>query len=458
MPLLPPEPYRIKMVEPIRLISREEREARIREAGYNPFLLASEDVYIDLLTDSGTGAMSHHQWAALHTGDEAYAGSRSFYELKAVVAEVLGFPWVLPTHQGRGAENLLFSVLVRPGQVVPNNMHFDTTRAQVIHKGAVPVDLACPEAYDPVAPAPFKGNLDVAALEALIRREGREKVPLVLVTLTCNSGGGQPVSMANLRAVREVADRWGLPVFFDAARFAENAWFIREREPGYAGRPVREIVREMMSLADGILMSAKKDGLVNIGGLLCLRDEALYRRCAELAVLFEGFPTYGGLAGRDLAALAQGLREVVDEAYLAHRVGQVAYLAARLREAGVPIMEPPGGHAVYVDASRFVPHIPREQFPAWALSVHLYIESGVRAVEIGSVLMGRNPQMGKESAAGLELLRLALPRRTYTQTHLDYVAEACAHLLRIRDSVPGYRFVYEAPVLRHFTSRFAPVA
>lgn len=449
------EPYRIKVVEPVRSTTRDERAGLIAAAGYNPFMLRSEDVMIDLLTDSGTGAMSQEQWAAMVTGDEAYAGSRSFYRLQAAVAEILGFPHVLPTHQGRAAENILFTVLLRPGMKVPNNMHFDTTKAHVLHKGGIPVNLLCAAGYDPESTAPFKGDMDVDALADLLEREGSQ-VPFILVTVTCNSGGGQPVSLANLRAVRAVADRYGKPLFLDAARFAENAYFIHQREDGYREVPVRRIVREMMDLADGILVSAKKDLLVNIGGLIALRDADLFRRCLEWGILFEGFATYGGLAGRDLEAMARGLAEVVQEEYLAHRTGQVAYLAGRLREGGVPLVEPPGGHAVYIDAARFLPHIPPAQFPAWALSVHLYLEGGVRSVEIGTVLSGRNPQTGDHDYPRLELLRLAIPRRTYTQSHLDYVAGAVERLWAVRETIPGYRFVYEPAILRHFTARFAP--
>jgi len=453
LPIL--EPYRIKVVEPVRQSTVEERRGLIAEAGYNPFLLRSEDVFIDLLTDSGTGAMSQRQWGAVMDGDEAYAGSRSFYRLKEAVEEVLGFPYVIPTHQGRAAEHVLFTSMLKAGDLVPNNMHFDTTKAHVQHRGAETVDLLCPEGYEAASAHPFKGNMDTAALDRLLTERGK-RVPLVMVTVTCNSGGGQPVSLENLIEVRRICDRHSKPLFLDAARFAENAFFIQRRE-----RPdlsVPEVVRQMMSLADGITMSAKKDALVNIGGMIALRDEALYRECSNWAILFEGFPTYGGLAGRDLDAMAQGLREVVDAGYLAHRLGQVAYLADRLREAGVPIVEPPGGHAVYLDARRFLPNVPQDQFPAWALSVELYIEGGIRTVEIGTVLSGRNPATGEHDYARLELLRLAVPRRTYTQSHLDWVAKSVIDVYRRRDEVRGVRFTYEPPVLRHFTARFEPLA
>ena len=445
------EPYRIKVVEPVRQISRAEREERIAGAGYNPFALNSEDVFIDLLTDSGTGAMSHHQWAAVMEADEAYSGSRSFHRLRAAVEDVLGFPLVIPTHQGRAAEHVLFAALVKPGNLIPNNMHFDTTKAHVQHRGARPVDLLRPEGYQADLPHPFKGNMDTEALERLLSEQG-DDIPLVMVTITCNSGGGQPVSLENLTEVRRICDRFGKPLFLDAARFAENAFFIQQRE-----RPdltVPAIVRQMMSLADGITMSAKKDALVNIGGMVALRDPKTYQECANWAILFEGFPTYGGLAGRDLDAMAQGLREVVDGAYLAHRIGQVAYLADRLRQAGVPLVEPPGGHAVYLDAKAFLPHLPQDQFPGWALSVELYLEGGIRTVEIGTVLSGRDPATGDNDYPKLELLRLAIPRRTYTQSHLDWVAESVISLYQRRESIRGMKFTYEPPVLRHFTARF----
>ncbi|KKM08741.1 tryptophanase [Clostridiales bacterium PH28_bin88] len=451
------EPYRIKVVEPIRMTSREEREMLIRQAGYNPFLLPSEAVYIDLLTDSGTSAMSDRQWAGMMVGDEAYAGSRNFYHLQAVVEELMGFKYVIPTHQGRAAENILFTVMLHEGNVVPNNMHFDTTKAHVLHKHGRPVDLVIDAAYEPGLPLPFKGNMNPAKLEALIAQVGRENIPIVMLTLTCNSGGGQPVSMANIREVREVCRRYGLPLFLDACRFAENAYFIKQREEGYRDKTVREIVKEIFSYADGCTMSAKKDALVNIGGFLALRDQDLYQKCSVWAVLFEGFPTYGGLAGRDMEAMARGLTEVVDEAYLASRIGQVRYLAEQLTAAGIPIVQPPGGHAVYLDAGAFLPHIPRDQFPAWALTVALYLEGGVRAVEIGTVLAGRNPETGAHDYPRLDLVRLAIPRRVYTDRHMDVVARAVINIYSRRDQIRGLCFTYEAPVLRHFTARFKPV-
>ena len=466
------EPFKIKVVEPIHRTSRAERERLIEKAGYNLFSLRSESVYIDLLTDSGTAAMSDSQWARLMLGDEAYAGSRSFYRLKDAVANVMGFPLVIPTHQGRAAENVLFTTMVNPGDVVPNNMHFDTTQAHVEHRGAEARNLVRPEAYDPVADVPFKGDIDLDSLEATLAgkktRAGPktgaspktgvgstgESIPLVLITVTCNSGGGQPVSMANLREAAGICRRHKVPLFLDAARFAENAYFIKIREPGFAGKPIREIVREMFSYVDGCTMSGKKDGLVNMGGFIALRSRALYERATVWAVLFEGFPTYGGLAGRDMEAMAQGLEEVVDEDYLAYRVGHVAYLGRRLKEAGVPIIEPVGGHAVYLDALRFLPGLPRERFPAQALAVELYVEGGVRGVEIGAVLAGRDPRTRENRFPELEMVRLAIPRRVYTRQHLDVVAETCRGVLARRETIGGLAFKKEPPVLRHFTATF----
>ena len=453
----PAEPFRIKMVEAIRLIPPAERAQRLREAGYNLFRLRAADVYIDLLTDSGTGAMSDRQWSALMLGDEAYAGSRSFDRLREAVGDVFGFPHVLPTHQGRGAEHVLFSELVEPGQHVIGNIHFDTTRAHIEHRRAVPEDLAVDAIHEPAARAPFKGDLDVSKADALLTAVGRDQVALILVTVTCNAGGGQPVSLGNLRAVRALADRYRVPFFLDACRIAENAWFIKEREPGYAGRSVSAIIREMCDLADGCTFSGKKDALVNIGGFAAFRDEGLYERAASLGVLFEGFPTYGGMAGRDLEAMAQGLREVTDEAYLAWRIGQVRALGEAMLASGVPIVEPVGGHAVFLDALRFLPHLPRPHYPAQALACALYEEGGVRGVEIGAVLAGRDPLTREERFPRLELVRLAVPRRVYTQSHMAVVADTAASVLRRRETVTGLRMIHEAAVLRHFTARFDPL-
>jgi len=447
------EPFKIKVVEPIRRTSPAERADHIREAGYNVFNLRSDCVYIDLLTDSGTGAMSDSQWSGLMVGDEAYAGSRSFYRLKEAVEKVMGFPYVIPTHQGRAAENVLFTTMLEEGHVVPNNMHFDTTKAHVEYRKAEALDLAGPDAYDPTAHLPFKGDIDLDRLEKTLT-EQRERIPLVMITVTCNSGGGQPVSMANIRSASELCRRHGVPLFLDAARFAENACFIKAREPGYAEKSVPEIVREMFSYADGCTVSGKKDCLVNIGGFVAMRDPDLYRRATVWAVLFEGFPTYGGLSGRDMEAMARGLEEVVDEDYLAYRVGHVAYLGRRLKEAGVPIIEPVGGHAVYLDALRFLPGIAREHLPGQALTVELYVEGGVRGVEIGTVLAGRDPKTRKNRYPELEMVRLTIPRRVYTREHLDVVAETCRRVLERRDEVKGLAFEDEPPVLRHFTARF----
>jgi tyrosine phenol-lyase len=457
MGLPPAEPFRIKMVEPIRLIPREERLRRLREAGHNLFRLRAEDVYIDLLTDSGTGAMSDRQWAALMVGDEAYAGSRSFDRLRETVAEVFGFPYVLPTHQGRGAEHVLFSTLVQPGRHVIGNIHFDTTRAHIEHRHAIADDLAVDAIHDPTARLPFKGDLDLLRVESLLAAAGREQVALILMTVTCNSGGGQPVSLANLRAVRALADRHGLPLYLDAARIAENAWFIKEREPGFAGRTVASIVREMCDLADGCTFSGKKDALVNIGGFAAFRDGAVYEQAASWGILFEGFPTYGGLAGRDLEAMAQGLREVTDEAYLAWRIGQVQWLGKRVMEVGVPIVEPVGGHALFLDAVRFLPHLSRTAYPGQALACALYEEGGVRGVEIGTVMAGRDPLSGAERFPRLELVRLAVPRRVYTQSHMAVVVDTVAAAWRRRKEIAGLRMTSEAPMLRHFTARFEPL-
>ncbi|MEA2234365.1 MAG: tryptophanase [Solirubrobacteraceae bacterium] len=448
------EPFRIHAVEPIRMTDRVEREACLEQVGLNLFMLRSQDVLVDLLTDSGTGAMSAEQWAALQRGDESYAGSPSWYRFLAAVRELFDFPHVIPTHQGRAAERILFSVLGASGRVIPNNTHFDTTRANVEFSEAVAIDLPIAATRTPAIEHPFKGNMDVAALTALLEARA-EDVPVVFVTVTNNSGGGQPVSLANLRAVRAVCDRHGVPLFLDACRFAENAWFIREREPGQAERAVADIVRDMAALADGMTMSAKKDGLANIGGWLALRDDQLAERCRNLLILTEGFPTYGGLAGRDLDAIAQGLREVVEHDYLRYRIRSTAYLGDALHAAGVPVVRPIGGHAVYIDAGALLPQIPPLQYPGQALACALYTEGGVRGCEIGSVMFGRRED-GEEPAA-VELVRLAIPRRTYTQSHIDYVIEVVLAVAARASELRGLRIVHDPPMLRHFTARFEPV-
>ncbi len=454
----PAEPFKIKVVEPLKMCTREEREGLIREVGFNVFNLPAESVLIDLLTDSGTSAMSDDQWAGLALGDESYAGSRNYFHFEETVQEIFGYRHIIPTHQGRMAENLLFSVAVRPGDFVPNNTHFDTTRANVEHNSAHAVDLIAAGGMDPASEAPFKGNMDVQRLDDLIRKEGPGRVPLVMLTITNNSAGGQPVSMANVREVREVCDRHGIPLFFDACRFAENCFFIQEREEGFQDRSVREIARELFSLGDGCTMSAKKDGLVNIGGFLAMNSDALAQKATNLLILIEGFPTYGGLAGRDLEAMSRGLREVLDEGYLRFRVNQVRSLGQELDAAGVPIVRPVGGHAVYVNAKEFLPHIPPAQFPGQALVAALYVEAGIRAVEIGSLMFAhRDRDSGEMVHPEMELVRLAIPRRVYTSMHMKYVAEALISLHRERARIKGLRIVAEPPFLRHFTARLERV-
>ena len=452
------EPFRIKSVEPIRMTTSSEREQRLRAAGFNVFLLRSEDVLIDLLTDSGTSAMSSEQWAALMRGDESYAGSPSFYRFERAVQDIFGFRYVLPTHQGRAAERILFSVFCKPGDTVPSNTHFDTTRANVEFAGAHAVDLVIPEGRQPATLHPFKGNMDVAALERLIADVGRDRIPLCMLTVTNNSGGGQPVSMANLKAVSVVCRAHGIPLYIDACRFAENAYFIKLREAGYAERTPLEIAREMFSYADGATMSAKKDGLANIGGFLASNDTQVAMQERNLLILTEGFPTYGGLSGRDLEAIAVGLYEALAEDYLLYRITSTTYLGRHIAEQGVPIVQPPGGHAVYIDAAALFPQIPPLALPGQALVVELYREAGIRSVEIGTVMFGRrDPGTGVETPGPMELVRLAIPRRVYTQSHIDYVVEAILNVYRRREAVRGYRFTEQAPFLRHFSARFAPL-
>lgn len=454
---LNPEPYKLKAVEPISPGSDEYRRRAIEEAGYNTFLLRSEDVFIDLLTDSGTTAMSDRQWARLMKGDEAYAGSRSFAFMESVIQDLFGFRHVVPTHQGRGAENLLSTILIRPGHFVPGNMYFTTTRVHQERNGGTFVDVIIDEAHDPAVVHPFKGNVDLDKLHDLIKRVGAENVPYMSLAVTVNMAGGQPVSMKNMRAVYELCRSFDIPVFVDAARCVENAYFIQQREAGYADRSIRDILREMMSYADGCTMSAKKDALVNIGGFVAVNDDELAMRLRELVVVFEGMPTYGGMAGRDMEALAQGLLESTEDAYVRHRVGQVEYLGALMREQGVPIVEPVGGHAVYIDARRFLPNLPQDVFPAQSLAAALYIVSGVRAMERGIVSAGRNPETGDHHRPALELVRLTIPRRVYTARHMRVVAEAAGQLLKKRDAITGLEMVYEPPTLRFFTARFRPV-
>ena len=452
---LSPEPWRVKVVERIRSIGPEEREEALRRAGYNVFGVASEDIYIDLLTDSGTSAMSDAQWAGLMIGDESYAGGRNYRRFEQTVRDVFGLPHVIPAHQGRVAENLLFSTVLKPGDVVPNNTHFDTTRANVEVNGGIALDFVIPEGKEPRTRHPFKGNMDLDRLARCLE-ENRGKVPLVMLTLTNNSGGGQPVSLANVQATHDLCVRFGVPLVIDACRFAENAWFIKQREPNQSGRSVREIVRDIFALSEGCTMSAKKDGLANIGGFLALRAEAWVERLKNKLILIEGFPTYGGLAGRDLEAIAIGLEEVLDEDYLSFRVGQVTAFGEELVSAGVPVVEPIGGHAVYIDARAFAPHLAPEEYPAEALTIALYREGGIRAVEIGGVMFGRpDPSRpGREILPDLDLVRLAVPRRVYTNSHLEYVADVVRRLHRQPEKLRGVRIVRQAPVLRHFTAEF----
>jgi len=448
------EPFRIKMVEPIRLTTREQREELIVAARYNPFLLRAEDVIIDLLTDSGTSAMSSDAWAEMMRGDESYAGARSWYRFRDTVKDIFGFEQVIPTHQGRAAEHILFSVMVQPDSIIPNNTHFDTTRANIEFCGGQAVDLPCAEANDLDSDYPFKGNMDIAALETLIADEGAEHIPLIMVTVTNNSGGGQPVSMANIREISRVARQAGIPFYVDACRFAENGHFIKRREAGFENSSALEIAREMFSYADGCTMSAKKDSFANIGGFLCTNDAELAHRERNILILTEGFPTYGGLAGRDLEAIAVGLREVLDEHYLDYRLLSTRYVVERLHKSGIPVVTPAGGHAVYLDARRFLPHIEPLQYPGQALAVELYLEAGIRCVEIGTVMFGADPHTGEERPARLDLVRLAIPRRVYTQSHMDYVLEGVGLVWERRADIRGMRIVRAPKFLRHFTAEF----
>jgi len=443
------EPFRIKSVEPIHGTTRAQRQKLLEDAGYNLFLIASEAILIDLLTDSGTSAMSTEQWAAMMRGDESYAGSPSFTRFRDSVQAIFGFRHVIPTHQGRAAERILFTVMCKKGDIVPNNTHFDTTRANCEFVGATALDIPIPEAKEPARLHNFKGNMDTAQLTAVIEREGAKKIPLVMLTVTNNSGGGQPVSMANIREVKQICKKHGIPLYIDACRFAENAYFIKLREPGYANKSPREIAKEMFSHADGCTMSAKKDGLANIGGFLCTNDDSLAQQEKDLLILTEGFPTYGGLAGRDLDAIAVGLNEALDEDYLKYRIASTAFLGDRIACEGVPIVQPPGGHAIYLDARAFLPHIPVSQFPGVALAVELYLEGGIRSVEIGSLMFGEH--------AAMDLVRLAIPRRVYTQSHIEYVVEVILEVWHRREQIRGYELVHQAPFLRHFTAKLRPI-
>lgn len=453
----PVEPFRIKMVEPIQLIPLEARQEAMRQAGYNVFALRAEDVFIDMLTDSGTGSMSQAQWAAIMEGDESYAGARSYYRMSDAIGQIFGFEHFVPTHQGRAAENILSALLVEPGMYVPSNMHFDTTEANIRARGGRPTNLVIDEASDPTNLHPFKGNMDIQKLRDFINKIGADNIPFGSITITNNAGGGQPVSLNNIREVSKIYREYNIPFFIDACRYAENAYFIKLREPGYQNKSTVEIAKEIFSLADGTWMSAKKDALVNIGGFLAMRDPELFQKVCNELIIREGFPTYGGLAGRDLNAISVGLWEGLDETYLAYRLEQTNYLGRRLQEADIPIVEPPGGHAIYLDAGRFLPHIPQSEFPGQTLTAALYLEGGVRGTEIGSVMFAHpNPDTGEMIYPHLELMRLAIPRRVYTQGHLDYVVNTIVHLAEQRNDLRGLRITYAPPLLRHFTARFEP--
>ncbi|MGM0510541.1 MAG: tryptophanase [Thermoplasmatota archaeon] len=452
-----PEPFKIKMVESIEMLSKEERKRKIDDSDYNVFKLKSDDIFIDLLTDSGTSAMSDQQWGEMFKATQAYAGGDSYYKLEDAVKEVFGFDLFVTVHQGRAAENILFTNMVSEGDYVPNNMHFDTTKANVKHKGGTPVNLVVEEAYDTSLRGDFKGNMDVEKLDEFIKEKGKDNIPVIMLTITNNTGGGQPVSMKNIKEVREVADNYGIPFFFDACRFAENAYFIQQREEGYSEKSIREITEEMFTYADGFTFSAKKEGLVNIGGLLGVKDEKLHRKCVNLGIIIEGFPTYGGMACRELAAMAKGIREATTDEYQEYRHQQVQYVADKLKEAGVPIIEPVGGHAIFVDAKKFLPHVPQENFPAQALTAELYIESGIRAVELGSSAFGETDEEGNIVPAPFENMRLAIPRRVYTLNQLEYVAESVISLYEKRDEIKGLRRTYAPELLGHFMAEFEPL-
>jgi tryptophanase len=451
------EPFKIKSVEPIRFTTKEERIKLIKEAGYNTFMLRAENVLIDLLTDSGTSAMSSKQWAGIMDGDESYAGSKSFYRFEEAVKKITGLQYIIPTHQGRAAEKILFSIVGGKGKYFPNNTHFDTTRANIEFTGAEAVDILNETGKHPELRADFKGNMDVKKLDEFIKEKGVENVPLCMITITNNSGGGQPVSMQNIREVKQICSKYKIPLFIDACRFAENAWFIKKREPGYGNKSALQIAQEMFSYADGVTMSAKKDAFANIGGFLAMNDGSLALKCRNLLIVTEGFPTYGGLAGRDLEAIAQGLEEILDEHYLQYRIRSIEYLGEKLIAAGVPIIEPPGGHAIYLDAKRFLPGVPPEQYPGQSIVVELYTEGGIRGVEIGSVMFGKYDADGSLIPPPMELVRLAIPRRVYTQSHIDYVLEIILEVFNNRKSLKGYKIIYEAPMLRHFTAGFEPL-
>jgi len=452
------EPYKIKMVEPVYTSTRDQREKWISDAHFNMFNLKSEQVTIDLLTDSGTGAMSDRQWSALMLGDESYAGASSYYNLKKAIEEITGFGYFLPTHQGRAAENVLFSALVKEGSLVPGNSHFDTTKGHIEFRKAIPVDCTVDVASDFTAPDPFKGNVDLARLEDVLKNNPREKIALIIVTITNNTSGGQPVSMANLKGIRDLADKYGVKFFLDSARFAENAWFIKTREEGYAGKTIREIVLEMFSCADGMTMSSKKDAIVNMGGFIGFRDEETFRLASSYNIIYEGFITYGGMSGRDMNALAQGLYEGTDYEYLTSRIGQVEYLGSKMKDYGIPVLEPSGGHAIFIDAKRFLPQIPDTEFPAQALAIELYIEGGIRSAEIGALMADRDPVTRENRFSGKELVRLAIPRRVYTDNHMDYVAAVVKNVFDRRDSIKrGLNILWEAPILRHFTVKLGKI-